>query len=88
MRARRLSVFLPRPTGFYRGLLPQILRGFEQAGFEVSGTTQLLGEAELVEWCREHRADVVFEMNRSRSQVPFLPRSVKHVSWVLSFSSS
>ena len=50
MKPLRLSVFLPRPTGFYRGLLPQMLRGFEQAGFEVSGTTVKVagqGSAEL-----------------------------------------
>jgi len=85
MRARRLSVFLPRPTDFYRGLLPQMLTGFEQAGFEVSGTTELLGEAELVKWCREHRTDVVLEMNRTRSEAPFLPREVRHVSWIVDF---
>lgn len=85
MRARRLSVFLPRPTGFYRGLLPQMLKGFEQAGFEVSGTTELLDEARLLEWCRDHRTDVVFEMNRTRSEVPFLPRSVQHISWIVDF---
>lgn len=85
MRARRLSVFLPRPSGFYRGLLPQMLRGFEQAGFEVSGSTDLLGEAELLAWCREHKTDVLFEMNRTRSEVPFLPREVQHVSWIVDF---
>jgi hypothetical protein len=85
MRPLRLSVFLPRPTGFYRGLLPQILRGFEQAGFEVSGTTDLLGEAELLEWCRAHETDVVFEMNRTRADVPYLPRSILHISWVVDF---
>jgi hypothetical protein len=85
MRAPRLTVFLPRPTGFYRGLLPQMLRGFEQAGFEVSGTTESLGEAAIVEWCRSHEPDVVFDMNRTRSQVPFLPRRVVHVSWIVDF---
>jgi hypothetical protein len=84
MRPARLSVFLPRPTGFYRGLL-QILRGFEQAGFEVSGTTELLGEAELLTWCRSHDTDIVFEMNRTRSEVPYLPRSILHISWVVDF---
>lgn len=85
MKPLRLSVFLPRPTGFYRGLLPQMLRGFEQAGFEVSGTTEHLGEAELLEWCRSHKTDVVFEMNRPRAEVPFLPRSIRHITWVVDF---
>jgi len=85
MRARRLSIFLPRPTGFYRGLLPQMLEGFAQAGFDVNGTTELLGEAQLLEWCRLHGTDVVFEMNRTRSEVPFLPRAVRHVTWIVDF---
>lgn len=80
-----LSVLLPRPTGFYRGLLPQMLRGFEQAGFEVSGTTESLDEAQLLEWCRAHRTDIVFDMNRTRSQLPYLPRSIVHVSWIVDF---
>ncbi len=81
----RLSVLLPRPTGFYRGLLPQMLRGFEQAGFEVSGTTETLDEAGLIEWCRVHKPDIVFDMNRTRSQVPYLPRSIVHISWIVDF---
>ena len=85
MRAPRVSVFLPRPTGFYRGLLPQMLSGFEQAGFEVSGTSESLGEAEIVQWCRSHQPDVVLDMNRTRSQVPYLPRDVVHVSWIVDF---
>lgn len=62
-----------------------MLRGFEQAGFEVSGSTELLAEAELLAWCREHRTDVVFEMNRTRSEVPFLPPEIRHVSWIVDF---
>src|SRR3954467_5975842 len=85
MRAQRLSILLPRPTGFYRGLLPQMQRGFEQAGFEVSGTTDSLNEAQLVEWCRTHKTEIVFDMNRTRSQLPLLPRSVVHVSWIVDF---
>jgi Glycosyl transferases group 1 len=85
MRAQRLSILLPRPTGFYRGLLPQMLRGFEQAGFEVSGTTESLDEAQLLEWCRTYQPDVIFDMNRTRSQVPYLPPSIVHVSWIVDF---
>jgi glycosyltransferase involved in cell wall biosynthesis len=85
MRPPRLSILLPRPTGFYRGLLPQMQRGFEQAGFEVSGTTDSLNEAQLVEWCRTHKTEIVFDMNRTRSQLPLLPRSVVHVSWIVDF---
>ncbi len=85
MRAPRLSLLLPRPTGFYQGLLPQMLRGFEQAGFEVSGTCETLNEAQLLAWCRDHAPDVVFDMNRTRSQLPYLPRSIRHVSWIVDF---
>ena len=85
MRCKRLSVLLPRPTGFYRGLLPQMLRGFEEAGFEVSGTYETLDEQGLLEWCRTHKPDVVFDMNRTRSEVPSLPRPVLHATWIVDF---
>jgi hypothetical protein len=62
-----------------------MLRGFSQAGFEVDGTCETLDEAGVVEWCRAHRSEVVFEMNRTRSQLPSLPRSVLHVSWIVDF---
>lgn len=85
LRSKRLSVLLPRPTGFYRGLLPQMLRGFEEAGFEVSGTCETLDEPALLDWCRSHKTDIVFDMNRTRSQVPYLPRSVLHATWIVDF---
>ena len=85
LRSKRLSVLLPRPTGFYRGLLPQMRRGFEEAGFEVSGTCETLDEQGLLEWCRTHKPDIVFDMNRTRSQVPYLPREVLHATWIVDF---
>jgi hypothetical protein len=85
MKPLRISVLLPRPTGFYRGLLPQMMSGFQAAGFEANGTCESLDEAGVLKWCREHQSDVVFDMNRTRSQLPELPRHVRHVTWIVDY---
>ncbi len=86
MSIRRVSVFLPRDTDFYRGLLRQIVRGFARAGVEASGALAHLGPADMAEWCAAHKPDLVFEMNRPRRDAEFLPRDVAHVCWVVDFN--
>ncbi|TPV95181.1 MAG: glycosyltransferase family 1 protein [Myxococcales bacterium FL481] len=83
MPIRRLSCFLPRETPFYANLLRQIQRGFEQCGIECSGALRLLDPAELRQWCREVRPDVVLEMNRARNAAEGLPPDVKHIVWLV-----
>lgn len=85
MKLRALSVFMPRDNAFYRGLLEQILHGFRAAGVEATGTCGLLDEAALVAWVNAHRPDALFEMNRVACEVPWLPATVKHISWVVDF---
>lgn len=86
MTIRRVSVFLPRDNDFYRGLLPQMLRGFAAAGVEVTGGLGHLGADAMREHCASFRPDVVFEMNRPRRDAEFVPRHVAHVCWVVDFN--
>lgn len=86
MSIRRVSVFLPRDTDFYRGLLPQIVRGFARAGVEAHGALGHLGAVEMRQWCDAHKPDLVFEMNRPRRDAEFLPREVAHACWVVDFN--
>jgi hypothetical protein len=85
MGSGRLALFLPRSTPFYRALWPQMARGFREAGFQVQGGEKLLDEAEMVRFCRSFQPDVVFEMNRTRREAPFLPADVRHVAWIVDF---
>lgn len=80
---RHVSIFLPRPTPFYAGLLQQLRRGFEALGVATSGLCRQLEGEELAQWCAAHRPDIVFEMNRPRRDVPSLPTSILHVTWVV-----
>jgi len=86
MSIRHVSIFLPRDTDFYRGLLAQIRRGFEALGVRTSGALAHLGAADMRDWCGAHRPDVVFEMNRPRRDAEFVPRHVAHVCWVVDFN--
>ncbi len=45
----------------------------------------MLTYPELLEFCKSFKPDVVFEMNRSKSQIPELPASVKHIAWIVDF---
>ncbi|MEE9383888.1 MAG: glycosyltransferase [Nannocystaceae bacterium] len=83
MTVRRVSLFFPRRNSFYAGVLRQMTLGFETCGVEVMGHLGLLPAEELCDWCRLHRPDVVFEMNRPGCEVQNLPAGVRHVVWVV-----
>lgn len=83
---KRVSVFLPRDNDFYRGLLPQMLRGFAGAGVEVTGGLGHLGPDAMRDHCAAFKPDIVFEMNRPRCDAEFIPRHIAHVCWVVDFN--
>lgn len=85
-RPRHVSLFFPRSTPFYVGLLAQMRRGFEALGVETSGLCRHLGPEALPQWCSEYQPDAIFEMNRPRRDVPFLAPSVPHIVWVVDFN--
>ena len=83
MTKLRLSIFMPANNAFYERVLTQMKRGFESHGVECTGSLGLLRPDEMKRWCDTHRPHVVFEMNRSARDVPFLPREVRHVAWIV-----
>jgi hypothetical protein len=80
---KRVAVFLPKSTSFYLALFFALKRAFERQGIECGGWTELLGEEQLLEFCRQFKPDVIFEMNRARAELPRLPAAVKHVAWIV-----
>jgi hypothetical protein len=83
---KHISIFLPRDTDFYRGLLAQMQRGFAAHGVRTSGALRLLDADDMRDWCGTHRPDAVFEMNRPRRDAEFVPRHIAHVCWVVDFN--
>ncbi|EKD38831.1 MAG: hypothetical protein ACD_75C00595G0002 [uncultured bacterium] len=86
-RIKKLGLFLPKTNPFYLGMFWAIKRGLEQAGIEVSGWTELLDERSLLTFCREFKPDAVFEMNRSRRQIPWFPKHIVHIGWIVDLGS-
>ncbi|MEO5328722.1 MAG: glycosyltransferase [Magnetococcus sp. THC-1_WYH] len=80
---KKLAIFLPAPTPFYQTLLQQLTTAFARTGLSVHGGTTLLGEEELILFCRSFQPDAIFEMNRCRWEIPALPPSVRHISWIV-----
>ncbi|MEM7447928.1 MAG: glycosyltransferase [Myxococcota bacterium] len=48
-----------------------------------SGSCKLLNAEEMHYWCQKYHPDVVFEMNRCRDEVPFLPKEIPHIGWLV-----
>ena len=80
---KRLGLFLPAMNSFYLSLFFALKRAFNELDIEVSGWTSLPSEKELEVFIDQFKPDAIFEMNRSRRQVPSLPRKVKHISWMV-----
>lgn len=84
----RLAIFLPRKTTFYLSLLQFIKSAFEKSGVQVVGMTQHLQEKEMLEFCHGFKPDVILEMNRTRNSIPFLPKEIKHVAWIVDITGN
>ncbi len=80
---KKLALFLPCQTPFYTALFEDMKKGFEQAGFTVDGGPRLLDRKELLDFCQQFKPEAVFEMNRSRAQMPWFPKNIIHIGWIV-----
>lgn len=85
MKIKHVSLFMPRNTIWYQGLVKQIATGFSVFGVEVSWHCGLLNEEELLQWVKKYNPQVIFEMNRPSGDIPFLPKHIIHICWVVDF---
>lgn len=79
----KAAIFLPGQTPFYASLLSGMMKGLQMHGVTVVGDLRHYAEAELLEFCEDYRPNFIFEMNRPRSEIPFLPHEVLHIDWVV-----
>ncbi|MBD9362044.1 glycosyltransferase family protein [Methylomonas fluvii] len=79
----RIALFLPNITPFYITLFFSIKKALESHGFQVIGWPGLLAGNELIEFCKRGRPDIVFEMNRTRSDIPEFPKDIIHIAWIV-----
>ncbi|MBF0611557.1 MAG: glycosyltransferase family 1 protein [Magnetococcales bacterium] len=80
-------MFTQKPTQMYTKIFFGIQRGFQELGIHVEGLPMLLPHEALTTFCQEMQADVVLEMDRTRKQVPSLPKHIQHISWMVDFNN-
>lgn len=74
---------MPRASTFYLSLLFGLKRGFEKHDVAVFASVGLYDEPCLLEFCHQFKPDLIFEMNRARSELPNLPAHIKHIAWIV-----
>jgi hypothetical protein len=83
MQKLRVAIFMPRANSFYLSLLFGLKLGFEKHNVEVFASATLYEQNCLVEFCQQYKPHLIFEMNRSRAQLPDLPANIMHVAWIV-----
>lgn len=67
------------PNDYDQRMVSGIAEGFRSEGHEAVALPRPLVDNEVVAFCREHRIDVWFDINRTRP--PQLAASTRHVNW-------
>lgn len=86
MNVKHISIFMPKDTPWYQGIVKQIANGFASWGVQVSYACGLLDEEDLLVWVKKYNPQLIFEMNRPRGDIPFLPKNIIHICWVVDFN--
>lgn len=79
----KIGLFLPQNNNFYRYIAAALKSAFENCGLEVYCHLALYEEKALSQFCQEFKPDCIFEMNRSRNELPQLPGNIIHISWIV-----
>ncbi|MBF0611560.1 MAG: glycosyltransferase family 1 protein [Magnetococcales bacterium] len=83
----KVALFTQKPSQPYMKIYFGLRQALEEAGVEVEGFPLLLSDQALAAFCQEMQPDVVFEMDRTRRQVPSLPKHIPHVCWIVDYAS-
>jgi len=74
---------MPHANTVYLSILFGLKRGFEKHNVEVFASVSHYDETCLLTFCHQFKPDLIFELNRSRSQLPNLPKHIVHIAWIL-----
>jgi len=79
----RVAIFMPHANTVYLSILFGLKRGFEKHNVEVFASVSHYDETCLLAFCQQFKPDLIFELNRSRSQLPNLPKHIMHIAWIV-----
>ena len=79
----KIAVFFPNSNQYYLDILLEFKKYFENLNYEFFGFTSLINENSLNKIVKENKIDVIFEMNRTRFQIPRLNKKVIHIAWMV-----
>ena len=82
---KRVLLYLPFESDFYKGLYEDMKTGFEEAGCIVDGDCKYLESNELLQKIEDYKPDFVFEMNRTKSEIKDFPKELIHICWLVDF---
>ncbi len=82
---KRIIISIPDNSTYYKNLYPPIKAGFEEAGCVVIGKGGLIEPSDLLRLINNESPDIVFEMNRSKGEIPGFPPNLPHVCWLVDF---
>lgn len=67
-------------TNYYHSKLWGLANGFKQLGLEAMVIPDVPFEEQMYTLCREWKPDIIFEINRSKADLPDLPKEVIHIN--------
>ncbi len=79
----KIGLFLPQNNHFYQHMASALKSAFESCGLEVYCHLALYEPKALSRFCQEIKPDCIFEMNRSRNELPKLPKNIIHIAWIV-----
>ena len=77
MKPLKVALFA-ETSSYYIDMLFGLARGFESLEVETYVGTSQLSPQELYTFCRQYKPSVVFELNRSRTDLPDLDQDILH----------
>lgn len=82
---KKVLLYLPFKSHFYLGLYHQIKKGFEENGCLIRGGCEYLKPDQLIKEIEDFTPDIVFEMNRIKSDIINFPDNVIHICWLVDY---
>lgn len=80
MKPLKVALFA-ETSSYYIDMLFGLARGFESFDIDTYVGIGQLSPQELYTFCRQYKPSIVFELNRSRTDLPDLDPNILHIAW-------